>query len=136
MATLTALRESIASMLSQELAIDFVPGRIEGPVEGKDLGCSWTIRVLEGSDGGSGGIIEQTVLIGVRVFKPFKKRDSPARGIDPAPLEELAEQIQLAVSKHQTGYGAWFQRVTEVEFDVESRMVEVAILAVQANPAI
>lgn len=130
--SMTSFREAVAAMLSAELGIDFVPGRIEGPVEGKDLGCTFPLRVSEEQ----GFIQQQNLFVGVRVFKAARTRQSPSKAFDPAPLEELAEQIQLALAKHQTGYGAWFQRVTEIEFDSELRMVEAAVLGVQQNPAL
>lgn len=130
--SLTSLRQAVAELLAAELDIEFVDGKLEGPVEGKDLGCSFPVRLAEQAD----LIQAQDVFIGIRVFKAARTKQTSARAFDPAPLEELAELIQQALQKHQTGYGAWYQRVIEVEFDHELRMVEALVLAPRDNPAV
>jgi hypothetical protein len=133
MSGLTDFRVALQQQLSDALEIDFVAGRLEGPIESRDLGSCYVQRVSEVS----GNIQEQDMIAIVRVYKKFNPPQDPEHPYDPAPLELVLDQLQASVKAHQTGLpSSWFQRLVSGEIDPADQGVEVAIIGRGSNPAV
>jgi hypothetical protein len=132
MSTIGEFRQAIKEILARELEIDFVDGKLEGPVEGSDRGSIFPLTKGENPE----AVTEEMLYLVVRVFKASETRRATSTPYDPKELEDLAELVQKIVAKHQTGLGLWFQRVTQVEWDLDRQMIEALVLGVQANPAV
>ena len=128
--SLGAFRSALLSQLSEDLGIEFKSGLLVGPIEGRDLGSVYTDRIAEVS----GRIQEDELLAVVRVFKAFEQQLDPQQPYDPAPLENLIDQLQASVKAHQTGIsGVWFQRLTMATVDPVVQGVEATILGRALN---
>lgn len=135
----TATRQLVQTELASILGIAFVGGRVDGPIEDRDLGCVWTSTIAPADD-----ITVQNVDIRVRVFKQWKLNDL-ATGDEElllAALEALAEQVQAALSTIKASgsmlaTGAWFlQTIPDIEIDTESAGIEASVIVARANPFI
>lgn len=125
---MTTFREAVESHLATQLAIPFVSGKLEGP-QRRDIGCTFPAAKSEVP----GHVNDEYVFVKVRVFKAFVQERDPAAPTDPAALEALAESLQTAMSTVQTGQGPWFNRVTDIEWDMDSYGFEATILGQQSN---
>ena len=130
--SLTTFREAVTSALSTALGVDFVAGMVDGPIEGRNLGCAWMLGVAEREE----NVQEEWLDLKVRVFSAWSQIGAPERPFDPALLEEWAETIQTTLKPSITALGPWEARVTGVEFDMEQQGIEVSVLGWQPNPAI
>lgn len=129
--SLTTVREAMRDQLAADLGIPFVDGRIEGPVERRNLGCCWTDGVVEDES----DVNHQVVTIVARAFLRYDRSREPESPIDPAPLEHLAERIQLSVRSQHSIAGVDFARAVRVGINMERRGVECEIRVWMANPA-
>lgn len=129
MATLSSFRAAVQAQLAAALGIAFVAGRLEGPIQGRDLGCVFPAAVAEVSP----NVSEETLELRARVFKRFQQQLDAETPVDPAPLEALAEQIQAAIKAVETTLGPWFARVTRVDIDTQRQSVEAVIVGFGSN---
>lgn len=128
--SMRAFRAALQTQLQTSLSIHFESGRIEGPSESKDLGCTFPIRIGELAS----NIIVEQQLVGVRILKQLKrKRVLPEKGIDPGELEDLAEAFQAVIAAHQVGLGPWMIRCSQIDFDLPSWGIEALIVATDLN---
>jgi hypothetical protein len=127
--TLTGFREAVQAELQVDIGIDFVPGVLVGPVEGRPLGCVWCAGKKEADDNVGDEIIE----VHVRAFQAVVLPQDPTVPVDPGPLEELADQIVAALKDKQTAFGPWFTRITELELDMETQGLEITLIGRQEN---
>lgn len=126
MSDVTAVRLAIRDELAADLAIEFVDGKLDGPVERRDLGCSWTEDVNQ--DAENALYVWATIMI--RVFKNYTLSRDPERPFDPAILESLALRIQTSLAdKQPIVFGAENLQLPGYGLDVEKQGVEVKILA-------
>lgn len=131
MAALTLFRQAVQTQLQTALGIEFVPGRVDGPVQRQDLGCVWPVGVVEREE----NVGEQILTVQARVFKKYVEnaRDS-SKPYDPVELEQLQDDATEALDDIQTtAAGVWFFRVTEREILYDDRGVELTILGWSAN---
>ena len=132
---LTEIRQAVQDELAADMApIAFWAGRIDGPVEDRDVGCVWVNTLAPTDD-----VIVQAIDVRVRVFKLWRQPDSyPA--LDTSVLEDLAEQIQAALNDLRVAAairdaGAWFlQDMPSVEIDPETWGVEASVIALRHSP--
>lgn len=129
MTVLTDIRELIRDTLAADLGLRFVDGRLDGPQERGSLGCVWTDRVEEDED----DVNYAVVTVGVRVFLRYERSREPSKPIDPAPLEQLVEKIQLSLRAKHSATAANFLRVVSAQIDLERRGVEVSVRAWTEN---
>jgi hypothetical protein len=125
-------RQNVQDMFARELDVTFVPGLLEGPNQTPDwLGSCYLRRVQEDAM----RVNEQQIFLVVRVFAPFTGQGTlqPTAPADPQPLEEMAMKIQAAISRNQTGLGAWFQRVQAIDIDPETMGVQASVFAYSSN---
>lgn len=128
--SMSAFRNGLQAQLQTSLNITFKAGRIDGPSESKDLGCTFPIRIAEGP---SNLIVEQQ-LVGVRILKKLRhKRVLPEQALDPSELEDLAEAFQAVIKAHQVGLGPWFIRCSQIDFDLPAWGIEALIIATDLN---
>lgn len=132
MGSLTDFRLALQQQLADDLSIMFVPGRLVGPIEGRDLGSVYAERISEVS----GHVLEQDVLAIVRVFRALREPTDPQVPYDPAPLEELVDMLQASIKAHQTGLGVWYQRLISADVDPELQGVEAVIVGRTANAGV
>jgi hypothetical protein len=129
MAVRTLFRENIQAALAVALGIEFVGGRIDGPVEDRDIGCVWW-----DSKTPAGNVSEEVNTYGVRVFKLWAR---PNQGMTTAenvvPLENTAEALEVALNTVLAIEGHWFFTVTEVRADYDGQFVEATLTAYDAN---
>lgn len=128
---LTTFRKQLERHLEEQLGIPFVSGALDGPLE-QDLGCTFPGSKTEVP----GHVQDEDLVVRIRVFLAH-----PGQGVelppDPAPLEELAEKLQLALKEKQTGLGPWYQRWISTEFDIEEGFgFESYVIARQQNLAL
>lgn len=130
-----AFRSNVQAMFQRELGITMVPGVLDGKNDtfGEWIGSVAIQKVTEDPR----NVNEVTVSLVCRFFAPFNMDAtvSPNQPYDPSPLEAMAAQIQQAVEKNQTGLGAWFQRVTDIEFDLVDQGVQAMVFARAWNDA-
>ena len=133
MSSLRQLREALQTELQNDLNIPFVAGKIDGPIENRDLGCAWGAGVEEVA----GQVNDQTMLVNVRVFKRWNQQIDPeVPNHDPGPLEDLGEAIQAAIEDKQATLApsaVWFCRVTGFDIDIDTNSVEARVLGYRAN---
>lgn len=129
----TTYRTSLRGHLATSTGVSFVDGKLQAGAPDHDIGCVWPLRVQElGSD-----VSVERIFLAARVFKVRKQQTDPQTPAhDPADLEDLAQDVMDAVSTHQTGLGPWFQRVTEVTYDVDENAIECVIEAWQLNQSL
>lgn len=129
--SLTSIRQAIKTELAADLAVEFVDGKLEGPVERRGLGCIWTDGVEEDEE----NVLYEWATVRARVFVPYFRDREPTNPTDPAELEQLAEQIQSSLQdKQATQTGADFIRVTAVEIDMDRLSVTATIRCSMSNP--
>ena len=127
---MSAFRAALQTQLQTSLSISFKSGRIDGPSESKDLGCTYPVRIAELPS----NIIVEQQLVGVRIMKKLRhKRVLPEQALDPSELEDLAEAFQGVIKAHQTGLGPWFIRCASIEFDLPAWAIEATIVATASN---
>ena len=131
MSTVTGVRSLIRDELAGELGVEFVDGKLEGPVERQDIGCVWAEGAQEQED----NVLYQWVTIMARVFLNYTMNRRGTRPLDPLPLEDLAERIQLSLrDKQATEFGCEQLTVTGYGIDHERQAVEVTIMVNMLNP--
>lgn len=114
MATLTEIRSGVMAQVASDLAIEFVPGMLVGPIERRTLGSCFAHRVTEVAH----RVLEEDVLLVVRVFLRFEQVIDPETPWDPAPAEAIMDALQASVAAHQTGNGTlWQLRMVSGEID-------------------
>jgi hypothetical protein len=130
--SLTTFRQNLQTALATDLAIAFVPGRLEGPVETRDLGC-----VYAAAKAAVGGHVDdEQIELRVRVFKQYERYGAdPEVPWDPAPLEALEELLQTSVKTHATSLGPWFARWTATTFDIPRQGFEATVIGIQHSLA-
>jgi hypothetical protein len=127
---LTDFRSALQEQFARDLEITVVPGYLEGPVQLSDLGSCYVQRLYEMPQ----RVMEEEILVQLRVFKQFQPLSDPAVPYDVTPLEEIAAAIQRSIVAHQTGLpGTWFQRVTAIEIDAAKQGVYATVLATANN---
>jgi hypothetical protein len=131
-----AFRSNVGAMLKDELGGMLIqPGLISGPntTHGEWIGSLYLQRVQEDPARPA----ELQVFMIFRAYAPFDSSSVLNANVpfDPTPLEQMSNQIQQAFARHPTGLGAWFQRVTSIEFDVEEQGVQAQIFAYSGNPS-
>ena len=128
-------RAYVAGVLAPALGIDFVDGKLSGPIERKPVACTFPL----GKDEVPGQVDDEMLYVGVRVFKTFRqKRAVRVPAVDPGPYEDLAELVQTTMQQHQTAGGLWFNRVVSIDLSMieELHMIEVTIMGYQQNLAV
>ena len=128
--TSTVFREAVAAHLAEALGVRFESGQIAGPIERRDLGCSFPAFEEENSD----NTIEEILTITVRVFQAYVQQTAAEKPADPAKLEGWSLAIKTALMEPWGSLGVWFARVTRVEYDMETQGIEVTIIGWQDNP--
>lgn len=136
-----AFRQNVQDMFQRELTADgtplqMFPGQLEGPNQGTGewRGSVCLLRVQE--DGRQ--VAQVQIYLRCRFWAPMTMSGqlSPNVPYDPAPLEAMAVKIQEAVSRNQTGLGAWYQRLTDIEFDNENQGIQATVFAYDSNLAL
>lgn len=135
----TAFRQNVQDMFGRELGehvpLAMQPGLLEGPNEtrtGNWMGSVAIQRVIEDPR----NVAQAQIYLICRVFPPFRAQVSPNKPYDPTELEQMATWIQDAVARNQTMLGAWYQRVTGIDFDVEDQGVQWTVFAYTDNDSI
>jgi len=126
--SLTSFRVTLGSVLSDAFGVDHVSGRVEGPVD-RALLCTWPASIRENSD----DVNLQDVEVNVRMLLQFRQQHAPESPVDPADLEEAAEQLQQVLADVQTEAGPWFFRPVDIELDVDARQVTARCVGTQFN---
>lgn len=122
--SMTTFRQGVAAVLATATGITFKDGRIIGPVDTGDIGCTYPVDKAE-----MGGNVDvEEITIRARILKQWQGQLDPTVPVDPAPLEELAETIQSALTGSQTTLGPWFCRVVRVDFDLDSWAVDALVV--------
>lgn len=125
----TLFRENIQETLAVALGIEFVGGRIDGPIADRDIGCVWW-----DSKTPAGNVSDEVNTYGVRVFKLWSQ---PNQGMttehNVVPLEDDAEALEVALHTVLASQGHWFFTVTEVRADYDGQFVEATLTAYDAN---
>lgn len=134
----TDTRKVIQEQLAAVLGIQFVGGRIDGPVEDRTVGCCWIGRISHGDD-----IVVQYADVGVRVFRQWKQNTAYVDGsAEQDDLEALALEVQQALATIKTSAalqatGAWFlQDMPQIELDPAASMVDTSVTVAFNNPFI
>jgi hypothetical protein len=132
--SLGAFRLAVQAKLQTELGIEFVGGKLEGPMGERDIGCCWP----EGASESEETIVIQNLQVRARVFKQYNRSEEPETPQDPADLEALVLAMQTSLNDRQLlGVGGeYFARVTEVDVDVDRNMVDARIVSYGANVAV
>jgi hypothetical protein len=133
---ISQFRQNLQDMFARELAITIVPGMLEGANDtfGETIGSVYVRRIQENP----ARVAEQQVFVILRVYLPFSSSAvvSQNQPLDPTPLEDMAGKILDAIARNQTGLGAWFQRVTAIDIDIEDQGVQAQILAYSQNDGV
>jgi hypothetical protein len=116
---MTDFRNAIAQQIESELQIRVRPGRL-GPQEGKDVACVWPVAVYENPD----NVAEEVLEAGVGIWLNHKHRGGPEEPFDPTRLEEVAEQLQVALSEIETNVPIWYFRIVRIDYDLEAQGLE------------
>jgi hypothetical protein len=128
--TMTATRVAIQNALQTAFGINFVGGKINGPVERGDVGCVFPIGKREVS----GDVSLENPLFQVRVLSAVRRRRGAKDPKDPAKLEGWAELIQTTLGNAAAlTFGPWYVRVQEVSIDVDLGQVDAIVIGWQAN---
>ncbi len=132
MAALSAFREALRAELQADLGIEMVAGMLEGGElrPRRTLGSVW-VSAKEVGDPAMDEILEAKV----RVFPAYQQQRNPEQPLDPTPLEDVAEAIQLSVGASRTTLGPWFVAWQRTEIDLEDQAVEVTFLGRQLQLA-
>jgi hypothetical protein len=128
--TTTVFRQAVAAHLADALGIRFVDGPLEGPIEKRDLACTYPVQEDENPD----NTIEEVVTIGVRVFQAYVTQRAPESPIDPSKLEAWAWLAKLTLAHPWGDLGVWYARVTRTEYDMEQQGFDMTIIGWQENP--
>lgn len=132
MTALTDFRTYISEVVQDTLNISIVPGKIEGPIRGNDLGCAYSIGARERAN-----VTEIELEVRVRVFLNVQGHDpDPESPPDPSVLEAIPELVGLATSNDQEDAdgSVWSYRLTEWEINDLQWGVEMRFVAVTDNP--
>src|SRR3954451_22817238 len=125
----TLFRESIQETLAVALGIEFVGGRVDGPIEDRDIGCVWWENKTP-----AGNVSEEINTYGVRVFKLWSQ---PNAGMttehNVVPLEDNAEALEVALQAVLATTEHWFFTVSELRVDYDGQYVEATLTAYDAN---
>lgn len=128
--SLTTFRQAVAARAGTALSIATVlDGKLEGPVQRRDVVCSWPARKGELPDDAD---LEELEVF-VRVLTAYVQRVDDETPWDPGPLETIAETLQAGLDDIQTAAGPWFFRLVEVEIDVDRQSVTGRVLGWQRN---
>ena len=129
MSRLKTFRLQLQTQFEEAFGFKFVPGRLDGPITDRNLGCVWI------SQGGelAGDVNTAQLAATVRVFRKFPGQIEPTKPLDPSPLEEYVELLQATIKDHSTGLGPWFQRLVTWEIDPVTQGVEAVIIALEQN---
>lgn len=125
--TIEQIRQAVQQELAADLAIDMVAGRVDANPR-RRAGCAWVTTAAEVE----GHVLEENVIVNVRLFEPWQQKVEPGLPINPAPLETLADQIRTSLRDKQFQVG-WFMRVTRVELDYDLYCVDGEVLVWQTN---
>jgi hypothetical protein len=131
----TAFRKNVQDMFQTNLGVTMVPGQLEGPNEWSATTWLGSVAIAKVTENPR-NVAEVHIYLLCRFFAPYKPPISPNEPYDPAPLEQMAEKIQLLVRSNQTGLGAWFQRVTGLEFDLVDQGIQATFQATAENDGI
>lgn len=127
----TDTRVAIRDALATALGIDFVDGKIEGPLTTREVGCIWP-------DGWTPVATDAnyvTFAMTARVLLMFDPQVNETDPQDPADLEAVAEAIATTVSNvSKTTLSNTWITVEGVQYDVEAWLVDVSISAEIPNP--
>lgn len=124
----TLFRTNIQTTLAAALGVEFVGGRIDGPVADRDIGCVWWDNKQP-----SGNVSDETNTYGVRVFKRWAQDQGMTTDLNVVPLEDDAEALEAALKSVLTVEGHWFFTVTEVRADYDNQYVEATLVAYDQN---
>jgi hypothetical protein len=118
-AAVTTLREAVTQKLQDDLGIQFVAGKFDGPAA-QDIGCVYVSH----SEPNRRDINLRDDTLVVRIFRPYIQRDPTVEmPLDPAPLEDLELAVLDSlqpVQDDQTylpGFFEWLS--TEFEHDLQ-----------------
>lgn len=128
--SLTTFRQAVAAQAGLSLGIGtVVDGKLDGPVQRRDIVCSWPLRKAELAD----NVDLEELEIALRVLKVYPPRVDDETPIDPGPLETIAETLQTGLDNIQTTAGPWFFRVVELALDVDRFCVTARLVGWQRN---
>jgi hypothetical protein len=130
-AVTTDVRTTIRDALAEALGLDFVDGKIEGPLMDVEIGCIWPETFeLDEADANFCilGIVARVLLA---YSAPMNQTDPQ----DPADLETLAEAISVTVATvASSSLSDYWIVVHGAQFDVEAWLVDVSISVRIPNP--
>lgn len=127
MSSLTSFRQAVQDHLQTDLGVPMVAGTREGRSDDRDIGYVWVEDVAEVS----GNVNDETVIVGVRVFKQWKQQQGTHR--DVTAMEDMIEAIQTSLKPVRTTLGPWFFRVTHLVPDYADQHVTATIEGYQQN---
>lgn len=128
--TVTAFRQAVMDVLSAQLGMPVIAGRVDGAIKARRVCCVWPIRRTRPAD----HVLEEDIVLGVRLWARWRDPKDPDRPVDPTPLEELSETFLLALGAVQTSLGPWQIDIQNLSFDVEAQGLEATIAGRQWNP--
>ena len=131
------LREAVRAELQADVGIEFVSGAIpedDVPVMRRDRGYVWVDGFARDPDM---AIWEETT-VQARVYLQYVEARSDEEPVDPAPLEDLAEQLRDALQNKRSltdsSGTSWLLRFVSADLDYETMSVVATVMAGRPNP--
>jgi hypothetical protein len=128
-------RQAVQDTFARELGFTFFPGVLIGPNQaGEWRGSCALVRIQEAPARPA----EQQIFLRLRCFAPFSTQGtlSPNEPPDPGELEDMADKVLQVIARNQAGLGAWFQRITQIDIDPDTRGIEATVMAYSNNPGV
>lgn len=130
----TAFRQNVQDMFARELGMTMVPGVFEGPNQWSTEKWIGSVAIAKTNEDPR-NVAQVQIYLLCRFFAPFRSQGSisPNEPFDPSQLEDMARQVEEAVARNQTGLGAWYQRVTGIDYDHNDQGIQATVFAYSAN---
>jgi hypothetical protein len=128
--TTTVFRDQLTLFLAEATGVRFEHGMIEGPVERRDVACTFPITEEEFDE----NTTMEVVTVGVRFYQAYVTQTAVEKPVSPAKLEAWSMQVKEALRDPWGSLGVWYCRVTRTEYDLETQGVQFTIIGWQENP--
>lgn len=132
-ATTTIVRHAIRDALAAALTLDFVDGKIDGPLRDVTIGCIWPdsgVPVEQDANYVAFGMVARILL----ALDPHASELDPD---DPESLETMEQAAIISVSQAASGGGSlegYFVQYHGSTYDVDGNQVDLMFSAQIPNP--
>jgi hypothetical protein len=93
------------------------------------LGYVW----IESAEQDTDNKLLERITCGVRMYVIWSQRLDPQTPVDPAPIEQAAEDLQTTLAPAQAPGDPWFYEVLTIKFDHDNGFIEAAVQGTRWN---